>query len=260
MRVALLVEGSDEHGERQAAAWLERTWKECLGPSVGGPALVLVEPISKADVVAMNTAVRPVGAEAVDLKLKRLGAGTAFDAAIVAWDLHPKWDDEPKLCRWRETLRLYEGLSASSVLPYAWQQHAAQRLTELRSRPQASARSGPAQIEPNATLALCMEPEFESLLVSDERALKRALGVIGSVEGWPRRWRGKVNRHPGHDLVGPAIRAARSSGARHPVRRGWEDAKNEWGFYLLSALLSDAASRKKVIAHPIPTRVAEMVP
>lgn len=125
--------------------------------------------------------------ERLDQLVARVLARTAFDVAVVAWDLEPAWNPREEFCRWIETVDLYRFLSESGELPEIWREKAGQRFRELSGRGTPGARSHPLRLEIGMVLPVCMEPAFESLLVQDESAVKRALGLRAEPRGWPRR-------------------------------------------------------------------------
>jgi hypothetical protein len=186
VRVALFVEGSSDVGIRRTRSWLEQIWNGQLVAVAGRAPFSLVAPISKKDIVAMTQEPRPTGSEPLDMKLARLGAGTVFDAAVVAWDLHPRWNPAGSYCRWDETVQLLDCLAASSALPGNWQSRCAERAREYRARTLPSDRLGPPSIEHGVVLPCCMDPEFESLLAADEAGVLRALRLTARPDGWPR--------------------------------------------------------------------------
>lgn len=257
LRVALFVEGSASAAPRAQSTWLERIWNDHLVRLAGCGAFEFVFPISKKDIVALDQPV--TGAEPLDMKLVRLGAGTSFDAAVVAWDLYPEWNGAGQFCRWEETKRLYELLGGSRQLPAAWRTWASQKHADYAGRATPAARTQPQRLRRSATIALCMDPEFEACITCDEAGVKRALGVSRSVPDWPRDWGQPGLRTPGDQLLGNAIRAARASGVRgSPVRGDWRTSKNEWDEYFLRRLRADSRAVSSVAAHPIAQRLREI--
>jgi hypothetical protein len=262
VNVALFVEGSSAGVPRSAQSWLERIWNSDLATALRLPPFDLIVPISKRDVVALDRGLpRPPGCEPLDAKMMRLGAGRTFDAAVVAWDLYPAWNGLDSFCRWRETLKLYEHLSESSLLPRQWRESAATRFSEMRSRNEPSARISPPTLRPGSVLPLCMDPEFEGLLTADESGLKRVLGISGRPDGWPRRWNQAGMRQPGDRLLGPAVDSLpRSHWARRQIRGRWRQRKNDWGELVLRSLLADEDAAQILLTHPVCQRLREIVP
>lgn len=260
LRVALCVEGSDDTGLRQHGSWLDLIWNEHLPDLVGGRRFERVIPISKKDIVAMALpAHRPTGTEPLDMKLARLGAGTHFDAAIVAWDLHPKWNVDGPFCRWDETVKLLQCLSRSESLPDNWRSACAERHGAYAARRRPSDRPNAPALAPGSVLPLCMDPEFESVLTADERAVMRALGVATRPARWPSGWGAGGTRRPGDDVLRQAIDSLpRQSEVRRKVRGSWRQNKGAWGELLLRNMLDDAAGREGLAAHPVVTRFAEL--
>lgn len=262
LRVALFVEGSAEIGIRRTSTWLEEIWNKHLVGAVGGRPFDVIVPISKKDLIAMDSGVpRPTGSEPFDMKLVRLGAGSVFDAAVVAWDLHPAWNALGMFCRWEETVRLYELLAGSASLPGNWRAHANARLADYRGRNAPSARAAAPQLAPGVVQVLCMDPEFESLLAVDETGVRRALGFNTRPPNWPTAWGVGSTRRPSEDVLRPAVQCVpRASPVRRRIRGGWREHKGEWGEYILRQLLADNATAATIRSHPIVQRLSEVCP
>jgi hypothetical protein len=204
--------------------------------------------------------------EPLDVLMTRILKEDSFDAAVIAWDMVPNWNPKGTYCRWQETLDLYRHMSSSDHLPKAWKQRAAQRLAELESRHVPAARKRPPRLARHTIMALCMEPMFEGLLVQDEAAVKRALGLSGNITRWPRQgWGDAQEREPGERLLKPAVLAALAVAPRPRLIQGvrptaWDRNKDGWGEFLVRRLLADKAARPQVLAHPLCRRLAEVGP
>ena len=259
MQVALFVEGSSSPPPPRALPALERIWNRHLCATSGIQGFSLVVPISKKHLVAMDPENPKMSgaSEPLDLLLSRYIAREAIEAAVVAWDLVPAWNPTEAMCRWDETVSFYCSLAATDELPHAWVAYARDRCADLRARRAPGSRSRVPPLVPGACLALCMEPMFEDLLVSDENAVKRALGVSGSPRGWPP-W--QPSPTPDRKLLTPAIAAlpARSA-VRRRVRGDFRTRKDDWGEYILRQLLSDDDARATVVDHPVVTRLGELL-
>ena len=89
-----------------------------------------------------------------------------------------------------------------------------------------------------------MEPVFESLLLTSEAGVRRALGVDGlHVPDWPTGWNpGGVTR-PEIQLLQPAILAAKGVRPKrskaHVVSGDMGTAKHSWARRLLDELTGD---------------------
>lgn len=202
--------------------------------------------------------------EALDSYLARMHRRAPFGVAVIAWDLEPAWNRDAGACRWQETKDLYRFLAESPELDDGeWRARAKARWQALEKRPEPSARSSPPELAHNEILALCMDPIFEALLCVDEAGVRRALGLAGrKVRGWPAGWRKPGVRRPDEDLLQPAVAAARRerTEAARAVRGAWETSKNEWGEFLLRALLDDPRCAHRLLEHPICKRLAELGP
>jgi hypothetical protein len=261
MKIVAFVEGQRE-GEG-ADDPLQVLWARDIPKLVGVASFSRVVPISKHHLVAMDvlnlgltvkTSTLTVGLDqliAAELKLR------PFDSALVAWDLVPPWDKAAGACRWNDTLSIYRGLAASSVLPAPWKAKAAARLAELEGRPTPDERARLPQFEAGSVLGVCAVPLFEDVFM-DERAVRGALGLRGSrVQGWPSNWRGAQDPK---DVLAQAIGAAQRMRPKpEPVRKmfvGLHEAPHEWA----SFLLKHPDVRAHALEHPVFKRLVEVCP
>jgi hypothetical protein len=111
-------------------------------------------------------------------------------------------------------------------------------------------------------LAVCMEQMFESLLVQDERAAKRALGLDLEPKRWPRNGWTAGHRRPDKTLQ-QAITAMQRIRPRPritgQIRGDMMTKKDDWGEYLLRSLMEDETSRPLIVRHRICTRLTELL-
>lgn len=267
LRVALFVEGSTVPLPKHKQQPLEGIWNGCLADALGFDRFDPIVPISKKHLVAMDPRNPPMSGagEALDALMKRILDRQTYDVAVVAWDLIPAWNPRESYCRWEETLSLYRFLAGSRILPDFWKERAAKRYDELCSRDVPNERRRPPILQPGIVLPVCMEPMFESLLVQDEAAVRRALGIQGrNVGGWPGRgWGDPQERRPDENILAPAIRAVSRLRPNPQVCRivggDLKTKKDEWGELLLRKLLKDGHVRSQILAHPIPRRLAELL-
>lgn len=267
LRLALFVEGSTPPPAVRGADPRERIWNEHLCRALGLPRFTLIQPINKKHLVAMDPSNPPMSgaSEGLDALIGRTLKSQPFDAAVVAWDLHPQWNANADYCRWDETVRLYRLLaeSQSPSFPEAWKLQARQRFEDLSQRPRPGMRSGPPRLGLGTVFALCMEPMFESLLTRDESAARRALGLAGRrIPGWPTGWGPAAERRPDENILKPAILAL---GRMRPkpevlrqVRGDLRTNKDGWGELLLRRLLEDPEARSQVLSHPLARRLSEL--
>jgi hypothetical protein len=201
--------------------------------------------------------------EPLDALITRMLCRQPFDLALVAWDLFPAWNPEGNYCRWQETLDLYRFLAASRELPQIWKEQAVRRYESLARRSSPRQRQSPPPLEPGMVLPVCMEPMFESLLVQDEAAVKRALGIQGRIQGWPSQGWGKGALRPDEKVLAPAIQALRRIRPKRPVvakvRGDMETNKDGWGEYILRQMLADNEARQSVLGHPLSKRLQELI-
>ena len=195
-------------------------------------------------------------AEPLDAVLERIRLTHQIDCFIVAWDLVPPWDKSARMCRWDETLTLFEGLSLSDKLDSPFRDFAAARFHEMSHRIRPSARSKVPKPVDGGVLAVCVDPLFESIFM-DERAMKQALGVGGKrITGWPIGWdRDNVDAS---EVIGTAVDAAReavpSAKVFRRIHQGYETLKTEWGIHFIQSGAFDVSIKR----HPLGKRLAEI--
>lgn len=267
LKVALFVEGSTAPLPKHKRQPLAGIWNGCFGETLGLQRFDPIVPISKTHLVAMDPDNPPMSGagEALDVLMTRMLKLHAFDAAVVAWDLVPAWNPEGSFCRWVETLSLYRFLADSKALPDVWKDQASRRYEEMSRRRTPGERLRPPALHSGMVLPVCMEPMFESVLVQEEAAIRRALGLQGrNVPGWPRQgWGDLRERRPDTNVLAPAILAlSRMKPKLQSYRMIGGDLKtrkNEWGEYLLRRLLDDEQARPLILDHPLSKRLAELV-
>jgi len=259
------VEGSESPPPARGARPLERIWNELLPDALRIARFAAVIPISKTHLVAEDPNNPPISGagESLSKLMVRMMGRFDYQSAIICWDLHPSWNADGNYCRWDETVALYRGLVASE-LPPPWRNSAATRLEELLSRPTPNQRQTLPALQRHGVLPLCMEPKFESLLVQDESAARRALGIHGRrVPSWPTSgWADPKELQPDRRILDSAVRAVRrlrpSVRGIAGVRQSWEHNKDGWGEFLLRRMLGDEEARQCILQHPICRRLAEI--
>ncbi|MCY1058057.1 hypothetical protein [Nannocystis sp. SCPEA4] len=266
MRIALFVEGSAPVGSRDHCAKL---WNGTLLPALGCAPVDFIVPIGKDAISRLRGLRTSTSAPGLDTKIRefadREGLDPQQDALVIAWDLEPI-DKNRRRCAWDEKLGVYRGLEGSSLLEgTAWARNAAARADALESfRDRAPTGRSHSRVSPGTVLALCMEPMFEALLARDGRAVRRALGFDNDPPGWPSGWGRSDVRDPSTQLFAPAIAAVRNFRPRKPVlrqiREPWQNAKDEWGEYLLRHLLEDPQQAALLRAHAIAQRLIHLLP
>ncbi len=266
-RVALFVEGSTDASEcSRRADPLVSIWNDLLCESVGVPKFEFIYPMSKKHLVAMDprNPTMSGGAEPFDEYLARMLKDDKFEAAVVAWDLVPSWNPNDEYCRYQETLDLYQflGQSKSESLEEIWKTQAQQRHAELKAMSKEQ-RLSPPRLRSGMVLALCMEPMFEVLMTFDEKAVRRALGLKQTPDGWPNKdWGNHKLKTPDRTLLQPAIGSLRRVRPKpacvRQVGGDFVTNKNGWGEYLLRKLLSDDKSQPQVLSTPFVERLARI--
>jgi hypothetical protein len=266
LSTVLFVEGSSYPSIRQERTALERIWNDHLINVAGIPAFSEVYPISKKHLIAMDPAAPQMSgaAERLDQLMARKLVAHPFEVAVVAWDLVPDWNSSGEYCRWLETIRLYEGLSESEVLPDLWRNSARRRLEELRSRPTPSARRQLPLYRPGMVYAVCMDPMFEALLTESDLVARRALGVAVPPAGWPRGgWGDRSERRPDAKILAPAVAALGNQRPRprivNQVRGNMRTNKEGWGEFILRRLREDPEGQRLLQGHRFAKRLRELM-
>lgn len=263
LRIALFVEGGDSVPSRDGYTSLTKIWSQQLQAWLALLSISRIIPISKKTIIALDPAVPAMSGagEALDQLIVRELARQDFDVALIAWDLAPPWDPEADMCRWQETLDLYKHLSKSSCLEAEWRSYASTRHAELSGRKVPSARVGLPELRRGAILPLCMTPEFERLLVNDERIIRKALGVLGrQVKNWPT-WdvddRGRGNTL----LLQKAILASRRTNSKsdifRKIRGDMRTAKDDWCSHFLRYVVEEQDDSLKSLE--LPARLFELL-
>lgn len=266
LKVAVFAEGSEAAWSSRGRSALHEIWSNALVKTLGLHDVTRVIPIDKKCIVAMTPGVPKMSGagERFDQLMFRQLKKESFDAAVVAWDLLPPWDPKADVCRWKETVALYEGIERSDCLPDEWIEAARARKVELSSRTSPSDRNHPAQLAQYAILPLCMEPVFESLLLEDEGLVREALGVRGmNVPGWPS-WKQSDTSRCDLDVLGPALVAISALRPRLPVtlkiRPSIRTHKTDWGLFLVEQLSKTKMGLASIRGHRIAKRLIEILP
>lgn len=266
MRIALFVEGSPPAGSKTDHC--KALWNVTLLPALGCRPADIIVPFGKDAIARMCGLRTSTSAPGLDTKIaatrKEHQLDPERDAIVVAWDIEPI-DPGQRRCAWDEKRDIYRGIASSPLLQdTAWARDAAARHALLQSRKdQPPTGQSHAKLRPGAVLGLCMEPMFEALLARDGRAIRRALGLASDPPDWPTGW-GTFERDPSKRLLARAIDSMRRLRPRPEVRRtireNWQNAKDEWGDYLLRKLLADPVQSTAIREHPISARLRHIMP
>ncbi|HWO26770.1 MAG TPA: hypothetical protein VNO30_48910 [Kofleriaceae bacterium] len=276
MTIAIFAEGSDGVTPSRVAPYLYQIWCQQLPAYLSLLDIKRVVPISKKAILALDPNQPPMSGagEPLDDLLVRENKEKPFDVAVVAWDLAPPWDKNASTCRWNETLDFYKYLVAREKLPQPWFGYAKRRYLDLSSRVKPSSRDALPSLEKGAILPICMEPEFERLLVESEKHIRMSLGVQNKhAPRWPN-WdideRGQGNT----DLLQKAILSARrmkagskkskaspksSASIVRQIRGDMITAKDEWGSFFLRAICDDEGGKQKLLSLPLARRLSDLL-
>lgn len=206
MRRILLVEGSDSRPPGREATKLRTLW-DTICDSAQVPRFDHVEPIDKGHIARLSANVET---ETIEDQIVRRRLAQPGDAIVVVWDARPPWSGvTTTVCRWRETIGLYQELDGRNRLPDLFRPHITRRRQDFEQRKQPSDKnSPPIRLAPGELHAVCIDPMFETLFC-EERVIKQALGLVGqNVKDWPSKWVKKQSREA-KTLLDQAIHAAR---------------------------------------------------
>ena len=267
LRITAFVEGSMGERRRDGRSWLDVLWKDDLPRVLDLRPIDHVVAFHKGQLTAMYPGSTGLARRTTSVNLpldelmRRQLAQRSFDAAIVAFDLLPPWVGTEGPCRREETLRFYTAFSQSTRLPGHFVQLADKRRAELSARPAPAARSALPRLGQGSILAVCMEPEFESLLAGED-AVRASLEIPSGkrLANWPRDWSGSSSRLK--DVIGQATSAARAleplPRALRVTRGDIRTAPHEWGSALVRC---DApAMKRRLGSHTITRRLREVLP
>lgn len=260
---ALFVEGPDEPLNESHP--FIRLWQQSILENLGLPKFDFIYPINKKFLISMRPGAPKISGASLklDVFIEQKRKVDKFDCAVVAWDLVPGWyGGVGQLCRWAETLEFYSGIARSEALPKSWTTFAETRVADLSGRSSPSARPSITKLTPGSILAVCMDTVFESLITSDEKAVREVLGCHGKkVPKWPKSWKTMPARVD-TEVLEPTIAAVRALRPKVPeafiVRGDLITAKHEWGEFFLRSMLAPTGS-PKARGHAIAVRLRELL-
>lgn len=243
-KVVLFVEGQTASRPRRADP-LNVIWQNHLVSALKLQKIDRVVPINKKNLLLMDPdlPISGVGNIALDKRIAKELEVSPFDVALIAWDLHPAWSKDPDMCLRDEVLRLYRGIASSTALHDSWKRIASIRLEALLNR-RVGHRLRKPVLKNGTVLTLCMEPTFESLLMSSEQVMRDLFEVKdgGRIE-WPT-WSSFAGKP--EDLIQRCIKSAARIRPKPTILKiiGGDmiTAKNEWGEFLLRTILRDEAA------------------
>ena len=266
-KIIVFVEGSRQFFGDQQTDPLDTIWRTHMTSLCKLLRIERIVPISKKNITVMapGLSISGVGAIPLDLMINREIQTQAFDVAVVIWDLLPPWNRESRTCRWNETVDLFRRLAERELIREPWLGYAKNRYAELVARKTPGVRKRLPLLQSGSVLAVCMEPAFESLLLSCEQEIRETLGARGRhIPDWPN-W--NLNHPVPKEILQNAIvavkRAARGS-SRSPgvfrlIRGTMENEPNAWGELFLRRLLALPKCRARLRAHHISRRLRELL-
>lgn len=190
------------------------------------------------------------GSEGLDVVIQRLHAKRPLDRVIIAFDRWPAnqhipAEDQALPCPMRpEVAFVLDKLARSSKLDERFR-GAADRLRERYGSPATLmprvGALGPVEV-------LFMDPMFESLLVNDERTVRKALNVGNRPpKDWPKFK--TAERELDKVVLDPAVKAAIRG------RASYSSAKARWGYTIVKTAAPDA----KLWEHPLARRLCRLL-
>lgn len=253
-RWALFVEGTRRLDPSEAGD-LAELWRELCGKvSVVAPAQLSVHGFSKGELVAMDPKHKDRRVP-LDVQIATTFDGSPFEVLLVAFDAHPRNQAlQPQAsgvarkrgrrpCRREETHFVLRHFAQSAVLPEPFKRDAKNLLAHYEATPKPGARS--AGRPPRGSLDLLyMEPEFESLLASDDAPLLELFQLRKRPKDWPRF----PAAEPKGALAG-IIDETKGSPPGH-LRRPFRAAAHAWGRAILQHTRDD-----KLLQHSIAARL-----
>lgn len=265
MRVALFVEGSFSPTAARQQDALTRLWNEHIPRLAGCVRFSAVHPISKQNIENLDPS-RPRSSgnhEALDeLFIRKLGDPPRFDAAVVAWDIEPPLRPAIPLTSMRCPLvesdwiirRLAEGFAKHARLKQ-WHQTTSSWLAAGEHRRPSK------PITFHEVRMVCMEPEFEAMLL-DEITVRDLLGVQGKrLKGWPSDWQPTPQRR-GKQILHEAVEAVRALGSnKFPPIIGTfaRSAPNEWAEWMIRKQMETQPTRARLTEQPVIQRLRELL-
>jgi len=262
LKVALFVEGSLGIPDRNGVDSLVGLWRDVIAVQLQLRRIDRIIPISKVELTMMDTGSIPrsSGKEPFDARLARELGRAPFDAAVVAWDLLPEWGDAQR-CRWNETKNLFRllGESKEETLAAKWKEKARARFENYEARPSPPEGAGQPVLEEYSILPVCMEADFEALLMIDETVIRRCLGVEGHLNEWPAWPRlAETRKQKQKDVLQKAITSARHLKTRKPSG-DMKTNGHEWAAYFFKALFESSRSKDKLLNHPLAIRLQRVL-
>lgn len=258
--IALFVEGSlTPHVRRQEM--LSAIWQNHIVTALRLKKFDFIYPIDKREFAAMDPDAPTSGrglplTERIANRLNQDG----FDVAVVAWDLIPPVITGNR-CRWDDSKLLYRAVAECDSFPTLWRNRAAARFAEMNNRREPRMRRRVPTLVRGSILTVCMEPDFESMLVGSERLVRQVLGLTdGGKVDWPN-WDSHTSDPV--TLLRKAIKAASEcrpkSKAFKLIHGDMDTAKNVLGEYILRHIVQDEQCVAGLRDHPISLRLMELM-
>lgn len=209
-----------------------------------------LEPRETATVLVKGATQASGGRESLDAAIQRLHTKTPLDRVIIAFDRWPSNQHIPAAdrdlpCPMRpEVAFVLDKLAKSSKLDARFKHAAGKLLERYGSRDSLTPRDGamgPVEV-------LFMDPMFEALLVHDEPAVRRALGVTDRA---PKNWPSfkTTERALDKTVLEPAVKSAIRGHASYSA------AKSRWGHAIVKAAATDA----RLWSHPLAQRLCRLL-
>ncbi|HRI69764.1 MAG TPA: hypothetical protein PK156_36295 [Polyangium sp.] len=248
--VAIFTEGSDYTDLRGRKPLIE-LWRELCNRLYPTSATFHIYGISKAQIVALGEPPKTPGSrEALDVFIERMYQKYAFDVIIVAFDRIPKNQLVPFECMRAEINFILERFVARKYLAPELLDSGQALLEHYANNPGCSRDAGR---PPRGMIdVLYMDPMFEALLVMDESAVMRALGLKRRPKDWPKF--DPSNLHPDSNILAHAVKFA-SEDIRRLIRGDMKSHKHDWALQIIRSADTDA----RIFQHPIAQRLRTLL-
>lgn len=249
-RFGLFVEGATPTNLVGTVA-LRQLWEE-LARLSNASGSVVVHGFDKSQIVSLkeDPRVRLVAPSPLDIFIDQRYRDTPFDVLVVAFDALPPNQLLNHSCMRSEVDFVLRRMVERKHLPRPFAPEAERLLKHYDSRPQQPRGRG--RPPRGAFDVIYMEPVFESLLIADEAAVRRALGHARTPKDWPTFSR-RVKR-PDRTVLPRAVSLA-APDARTRVGGTFDTNKHGWAL----AIVREAARGNRFAAHPIARRLRDVL-
>lgn len=241
----LFVEGTTPT-DQEGTYFLTKLWQE-LAAQCGYSQKVEVYGFSKSQIELLHVDADPKGIASLplDLLISARQRQDAFEHVIIAFDRTPKNSKIPYSSVRTEIDWILDRFIARGRLPTSL---LADSLWLRRHYAKQACPPRVAGRPPRTSLELlCMDPMFESMLVSDAKTVRVALGIVRTPKDWPDF--DTFAAKPDQTILPQAISFA-SDDVRRKVRGTFKNNKHGWALEIVRH-----ARNQVMLKHAIPDRL-----